>query len=82
MFGKPEHVVHHPLEQVAAVLGGVLAGWCADVLHHRVGHVGRLPIDRVVVLAAELVIPDASGVGIPGVRHIVGVQLGGCWSLG
>jgi hypothetical protein len=78
----PEQVVHHPLEQMAALNGGVLAGRCADLAHHRIARLGRLPVDLVVVLAAELVIPDAGGVGIPEVDRILGIQFGGCWPLG
>src|SRR2546429_6339957 len=54
-----EHVVHHPLQQMAALNGTVGTVRNTQRPHHRVGRLGRLPVDRVVVLAAELIVPDA-----------------------
>jgi hypothetical protein len=71
-----EHVVNHPLQQMAALQGGVGTGRNAQPAHHRVGRLGRLPIDREVVLAAELIVPDAGGVGITRTDWITGVAAG------
>jgi hypothetical protein len=72
-----KHVVNHPLQQMAALNGSFGTVRNTQPPHHRIGRVGRLPIDRVVVLAAELVVPDAGRVGITATDRIIGVQSGG-----
>ena len=72
-----QHVVDHPLQQMTALNGGLGTVRNTQRPHHRVGRFGRLPIDRVVVLAPELIVPDASRVGITHTRGIVGVRPGG-----
>ncbi len=72
----PEHVVDHPLEQVAAFHGGVGTGRHPQPPDHRIGRVGRLPVHREVVLAAELVVPDTGRIGIADADRVIGVQSG------
>jgi hypothetical protein len=76
-----EHVVNHPLQQMAALKGGFGTVRDTQRPHHRIGRFGRLPIDREVVLAAELIVPDAGRVGITGIRRIAGARAGSRWRL-
>jgi hypothetical protein len=71
-----DHVVDHPLQQVAALDGGVGAGRDAQSRDHRVGRVGGRPVDGEVVLAAELVVPDAGRVGIADADRVLGDRFG------
>ena len=77
-----DHVVDHPLQQVAALDGGVGAGRDAQSRDHRVGRVGGRPVDGEVVLAAELVVPDAGRVGIADTDRVIGFRPGGGRRLG
>ena len=72
-----EQVVDHPLQQMAALQGSVGTVRDAQRPHHRVGRFGRLPIDREVVLAAELIVPDPGRVGITGADRDIGARPGG-----
>ncbi len=72
-----EHVVNHPLQQMAALNGSLSTGWNTQLPHHRIGRFGRFPINREVVFAAELIVPDASGVGVTSPDRIFGVRSGG-----
>src|SRR4029077_19545981 len=76
-----EHVVDHPLQQVTALDGGVGTGRYAQALDHRISGCGCLPVDREVVLAAELVVPDTGRVGITDADRVIGGRLGGCRRL-
>jgi hypothetical protein len=77
-----EHAVNHPLEQMAALIGGVPGARDTDVSRHRVHRVGCVLVDREVVLAAEVVVPDARCVGKAGTYRVIGIQFGGCRWVG
>jgi hypothetical protein len=77
-----EHVVHHPLQQVTALNGGVGGERYAYLHGHRLYRLGRPPVDREVVLAPQVIVPDAGRVGIPDADRIMGLRLGGCWRHG
>jgi hypothetical protein len=68
-----DHVVDHPLEQVTAFYGRVGRCRYPYVYRHRLDSLGGLPVDCEIVLAAQVIVPDTSRVGVISADRVIGL---------
>jgi hypothetical protein len=77
-----EHVVHHPLQEVTGLNSSVAGRRYPQLPEQDVDRLGRLPVGLEVVLALQMIVPDAGRVGIADTERIVDLRFGGLWRQG